>query len=72
MSRFVYYIILIQGIYLFIMQSCDTLTTALHEAASTNDIEVVKYLLSVGADITLVNLSGEQSFDCTTIPEIRK
>ena len=48
------------------------MNSALHEAASANDVEVVKYLLTVGADKTLVNLSGDLPFDCTTELDVQK
>lgn len=48
------------------------MNSALHEAASANDVEVVKYLLSAGANKGLVNISGELPFDCTTELDIQK
>ena len=48
------------------------LNTALHEAAAINDITLVRYLLSVGADAGLFNSVGELPFDQTNLMELKK
>lgn len=54
-------------------QSTDTTqSTPLHEAASANSLDVVEYLLELGADISAKNSSGEVPFDCSTSVEVRK
>lgn len=54
------------------LQSTSTLNTALHEAAAINDSASVQYLLSVGADPSLVNSMGELPFDQTNLIELKK
>ncbi len=54
-------------------QSVDTATTVLHEAARSNSLDTVEYLLSIkGVDIDATNNSGETSFDCSSAVEIRR
>ena len=48
------------------------LNTALHEAAAINDIALVRYLLSVGANASLFNSMGELPFDRTNLMELKK
>jgi ankyrin repeat protein len=42
--------------------------TALHHAASRGDNEMIKYLVSKGADATLVNRGGQTTVDMANGP----
>ena len=54
-----------------IIQSTDKMSSALHEAATMNELSCVKYLLSVGADVNLTNSLGEMPFDCSHMLDIQ-
>ncbi|KAL5506086.1 hypothetical protein EMCRGX_G007657 [Ephydatia muelleri] len=49
-----------------------TLSTALHEAAETNSLGAVKYLLSAGAQASIQNALGELPFDCSNTLDVKK
>ena len=53
-------------------QTSGSLTTALHEAAETNSLAAVQYLLSVGAQTSIQNALGEIPFDCSNTLEIKQ
>ena len=55
-----------------LIQSSDTLSTPLHEAATVNSLPTVEFLISAGANLTAQNVAGETPFDCTTLLEIRR
>ena len=57
---------------LFLMQAPGTLNTALHEAAETNSLGAVKYLLSAGAQASIQNALGELPFDCSNTLDVKK
>ncbi len=51
----------------------DTRATVLHEAASSNDLDTVEYLLSEKkVDVDAANINGDTSFDCSSVVEIRR
>lgn len=53
-------------------QSVDTLSSPLHEAASSDILDVVEFLLEAGADISSQNVAGEVPFDCSSSSDVRK
>eukprot|EP00731_Ephydatia_muelleri_P004675 Em0002g851a len=53
-------------------QASGTLSTALHEAAETNSLGAVKYLLSAGAQASIQNALGELPFDCSNTLDVKK
>ena len=57
---------------MYLFQSIDTLSTALHEATSMNELVTVKYLLSAGANKDMINSAGEKPFDLTKMSEIQE
>jgi len=54
------------------VQSEDSRSTALHEAAAANSGGCVQVLLAAGARLDLVNGSGETPFDCTHLHDIKR
>ena len=42
--------------------------TALHNAASRGDVEMIEYLVSKGADVTLLNRRGQSTADMANGP----
>ena len=54
------------------VQASGTLSTALHEAAETNSLGAVKYLLSAGAQASIQNALGELPFDCSNTLDVKK
>ena len=53
-------------------QSSDTASSALHEAAHSEQRAVIAYLIKHGADRTLKNSSGETPFDLAKSLECRR
>lgn len=50
----------------------DSRSTVLHEAAKSDSLDTVEYLLSLkGVDLNAADSNGETPFDCSTVMETK-